>query len=235
MKKIIEKILYSDRLSDDQIFRQKGRIHTFLNPCSYLIARNNQDVYLKYDRVYADGMLLTRIVNILFFKNIHRRSMDMTSLADPLFTFCESNNKTIYFLGSTEEEIKKFVSTLKQKYNLKVIGYRNGYIKSEKEKNEIISNIIRLNPDILLVGMGSPLQEIILNDISSGGWSGIGFTCGGFFHQSIYKTKYYPQWIDILNLRFAYRIYKEKHTRSRYAEAFIKFPFYILNDMINHK
>jgi len=161
--------------------------------------------------------------------------MDMTSLADPLFTFCESNNKTIYFLGSTENEITQFVATLKQKYDLRVIGYRNGYIKSEKEKDEIISTIISLKPDILLVGMGSPLQEIILTDISNGGWSGIGFTCGGFFHQTIHETKYYPQWIDVLNLRFMYRIYKEKHTRALYFEAFLKFPLYIITDTFHRK
>ena len=235
MKSIIKKILYSDRLTVDQIFRQQGRIHTFLNPCSYLVARRNKKVYLNYDRVYADGMILAHFVNILFSKKIQRRSMDMTSLADPLFKFCDANNKTIYFLGSKDIEIKKFVSLVKIKYNLKVVGYRDGYIKSINERDEVIQNIIHLNPDFLLVGMGSPIQEKFLNDLKNRGWEGIGFTCGGFFHQSIKKSSYYPHWIDKTNTRFLYRIYKEKHTRSRYLEAFIKFPYCIMTDVIIHK
>lgn len=33
-----------------------------------------------------------------------------------------------------------------------------------------------------------------------------------------------PLWIDRMNLRFVYRMYKEKHTRKRYVQAALLFP-----------
>mgnify|MGYP000060826451 CR=1 FL=1 len=52
------------------------------------------------------------------------------------------------------------------------------------------------------------------------GYQGIGFTCGGFVHQTaMNRMHYYPNWVDKMNLRFVYRMYKEKHTRTRYLQA----------------
>ena len=38
------------------------------------------------------------------------------------------------------------------------------------------------------------------------------------------EIEYYPLWIDRMNLRFVYRMYKEKHTRKRYVQAALLFP-----------
>ena len=55
---------------------------------------------------------------------------------------------------------------------------------------------------------------------------GIGFTCGGFIHQTANnEIEYYPLWIDRMNLRFVYRMYKEKHTRKRYVQ--VTFYFFL--------
>lgn len=37
------------------------------------------------------------------------------------------------------------------------------------------------------------------------------------------RIEYYPLWIDRMNLRFVYRMYKEKHTRKRYVQAALLF------------
>ena len=38
------------------------------------------------------------------------------------------------------------------------------------------------------------------------------------------KVDYYPEWVDKHGLRFVYRMYKEPHTRKRYAKAAFVFP-----------
>ena len=59
------------------------------------------------------------------------------------------------------------------------------------------------------------MQEQFLIKVKRIGYQGIGFTCGGFIHQtSKNEIDYYPAWIDKINLRFIYRMYKEKHTRK---------------------
>jgi N-acetylglucosaminyldiphosphoundecaprenol N-acetyl-beta-D-mannosaminyltransferase len=82
-----------------------------------------------------------------------------------------------------------------------------------------------VKPDIVIVGMGAIAQERFLLGLKQAGFSGKGFTCGGFIHQTASnKIDYYPRWVDKLNLRFLYRMLKESYTRQRYAKAAFLFP-----------
>ena len=82
-----------------------------------------------------------------------------------------------------------------------------------------------MNPDFLIVGMGVLMQERFLLKVRDSGYQGIGFTCGGFIHQTAKdEIDYYPGWVDRMNLRFLYRMYKEKHTRKRYIQTALFFP-----------
>ena len=86
-------------------------------------------------------------------------------------------------------------------------------------------HIVEASPDFLIVGMGVLMQERFLLKVKDAGFGGIGFTCGGFIHQTAKdEIDYYPGWVDRLNLRFLYRMYKEKHTRKRYLQAALLFP-----------
>lgn len=61
--------------------------------------------------------------------------------------------------------------------------------------------------------------------VKEAGFKGIGFTCGGFIHQTAKnEIDYYPAWVNRMNVRFIYRMYKEPHTRKRYLQAALVFP-----------
>ena len=69
------------------------------------------------------------------------------------------------------------------------------------------------------------MQEKFLLKVKNAGYPGVGFTCGGFIHQtSKNEIDYYPAWVDKTNLRFVYRMWKEPHTRKRYVMAGLLFP-----------
>ena len=73
--------------------------------------------------------------------------------------------------------------------------------------------------------MGALMQEKFLLKVKDAGYQGIGFTCGGFIHQtSKNEIDYYPAWVDKTNLCFLYRMWKEPHTRKRYLMAGFLFP-----------
>ena len=99
------------------------------------------------------------------------------------------------------------------------------YMEIEQEMDAEAKHITQVNPDFLIVGMGALMQERFLLKVRNAGFQGIGFTCGGFIHQTANnEIEYYPLWIDRMNLRFVYRMYKEKHTRKRYVQAALLFP-----------
>ena len=223
---LIKKIVATDHYSLNDIAECRGRIYTFLNPVSYLTALDNKELFGKFDGIFADGSLLVAAINMLYGKSVTRRSFDMTSLAPELLEYAEEHNKTIYIVASKQEEVERAVEIFQERYpNLQFAGYRNGYFTSDEEQHKEAAYITQLNPDFLIVGMGALMQERFLLKVKESGYKGIGFTCGGFIHQtSKNEIDYYPAWIDRMNLRFIYRMYKEKHTRKRYLQAAFIFP-----------
>lgn len=223
--KLIAKIIESEKMLDT-LFIKQGTIYTFLNPVSYLDAQKNIDLFLSFDGVFSDGVLLANTIKGLYGIDVSRNSFDMTSVAPRLFDYAIKNQKTIYIVASKDFEVKKAVSILSENYpNLKIIGYRNGYFKDDSEMDMAISKIKDLSPDYLIVGMGILKQEYFLLRAKKSGFKGIGFSCGGFIHQTSKNLiNYYPNWVDKHDFRFLYRMLKEPHTRRRYFRASFVFP-----------
>lgn len=222
---LIDKIVKSEKMFDT-LFEKQGFIYTFLNPVSYLDAQKNKDLFDNIDGIFVDGNILVSFIKLFYHENIVRRSFDMTSMAPILFNYASKNGKSVYIIASKQESIEKSINVLKIQYpNLNFCGYRNGFFSNEEDRKEEISNIVRMSPDFLIVGMGVGKQEEFLLDVKNEGFNGIGFSCGGFIHQMAHsKQYYYPKWVDKHDLRFLYRMYKEKHTRKRYLKAAFLFP-----------
>jgi N-acetylglucosaminyldiphosphoundecaprenol N-acetyl-beta-D-mannosaminyltransferase len=225
----------SQRLSDliiktnslPDIYSHNGKIYTFLNPVSYLDALKNKDLFMKFDGLFADGSILVAAIRLFYGKNVTRRSFDMTSLAPELFEYATDNHKSIYIVASKQEQVAKAVGVFKNRYpELNIVGFRNGYFNDDNEMRDEAEYIVNeIKPDFLIVGMGAILQERFLLTVKDRGFNGIGFTCGGFIHQSANnQIDYYPKWVDSLNIRFLYRMIKEDYTRKRYFKAAFLFP-----------
>lgn len=226
ISQLVTKILLTQQSAQQGLFEQQGRIYTFLNPVSYLSALDHKDLFVQFDGIFADGSLLVAAIKHVYGKTVTRRSFDMTSLAPSVLEYAEKNGKTVYIVASQQEQIEKSVTIFKERYpDLQFAGYRNGYFSSEEEMDREVKHIAELNPDFVIVGMGILMQERFLLKVKKAGFKGIGFTCGGFIHQTAKnEINYYPAWVDKMNVRFLYRIYKEKHTRKRYLQAALLFP-----------
>ena len=224
--KLVENICLTDQYSVEQIFEKRGKVYTYLNPVSYLTALDNKNLFGQMDGIFADGGLLVKAIKLLYGKQVTRRSFDMTSMAPELFAYSEEHGKTIYIVASKQEQVEKAVEVFRERYpKVRFAGYRNGYFSSESEMEEAAKRIVEVNPDFLIVGMGALMQEMFLLKVKNEGYQGIGFTCGGFIHQtSKNEIDYYPAWVDKTNLRFVYRMWKEPHTRKRYVMAGLLFP-----------
>lgn len=223
---LVTKIVQAEKLTVEELFTTKGKIYTFLNPVSYLSALDHKELFSHFDGIFADGSLLVSAIKIVYGMTVTRRSLDMTSLAPLLLGYAEREEKTIYVVASKHEQVEKAVEVFRERYpRIRIIGYRNGYFSSEEEQEVEAKHIAELTPDFVIVGMGILAQERFLLKMKDAGFKGIGFTCGGFIHQTAKnEIDYYPAWVDKTNIRFIYRMYKEKHTRRRYLQAAILFP-----------
>lgn len=223
---LVRNIVSTESLGEQGCFEQKGKIYTFLNPVSYLDALRHKDLFGQFDGIFADGSLLVAAIRMVYGKQVTRRSCDMTSIGKQLLELSARTGKSIYYVASKQEEVELAVAMFRRHFlGVNIVGYRNGYFASEEEMDVEAKHIMEVNPDFLVVGMGALKQEEFLLRVKAAGYRGIGFTCGGFIHQTAHnETDYYPEWVDQTNLRFLYRMWKEPHTRRRYFIAGLLFP-----------
>ena len=203
-----------------------GKVFTFLNPVSYIDALEHKELFERFDGIFADGSLLVASIKLCYGVKVTRRSFDMTSIGKELFELSAREGKSLYIVASKQEEVDRAVKIFCDRFvGINVVGYRNGFFASEKEMEDEAKRITMFNPDFLIIGMGIIKQEEFLLRVKSSGYQGIGFTCGGFIRQTACgEADYYPEWINRLNLRFLYRMWKEPHTRKRYFMAGLVFP-----------
>ena len=232
--KLVDKIIQTESLGETTVLQQTGMIYSFLNPVSYIDSLKHKELFSKMDGLYADGLILVAAIKLLYGVKVSRCSFDMTSLAPKLFNYAADNGKSVYIVASKQEQVERAVEIFRERYNnINIIGYRNGFFADDAEKDIEALNISKRNPDFLIVGMGAIVQEDFLLRVKEAGYQGIGFTCGGFIHQtSKNEIDYYPAWIDRYNLRFLYRMWKEPHTRKRYLKAGFVFPIKFLLEKV---
>ncbi len=85
-------------------------------------------------------------------------------LVQGVFDKMKDKGKTAYFFGGAPGVTDTAKEAMEAKYKgLKVVGTANGYFDKNREK-EIIAEINSLKPDLLLVGIGFPKQEIWIYD-----------------------------------------------------------------------
>ena len=117
--------------------------------------------------------------------------------------------KTFYLVGSKQEVIENTVQKLKQDFpGIQIINYRNGYIKTEEEKQALLEDITEKRPDVVFVAMGSPKQELLMEEMLER-HPAIYQGLGGSFDVYTGNVKRAPKWWVDHNLEFAYRLVKQ--------------------------
>lgn len=117
--------------------------------------------------------------------------------------------KTFYLVGSKQEVIENTVQKLKQDFpGIQIINYRNGYIKTEEEKQVLLEDIVEKKPDVVFVAMGSPKQELLMEEMLER-HPAIYQGLGGSFDVYTGNVKRAPKWWVDHNLEFAYRLVKQ--------------------------
>ena len=106
------------------------------------------------------------------------------------------------------------------------MGYRNGYIKTDEEKRQLIDDIVEKKPDVVFVAMGSPKQELLMEEIQRQ-HRAIFQGLGGSFDVYTGHVQRAPKWWVEHNLEFAYRLIKEPKRLKRQIHL-IRYAWWLL-------
>lgn len=115
-------------------------------------------------------------------------------------------NKTFYLVGGRQEVIDETVAKLRKEYpGIHIVGFRNGYLKTPEESAALIDDIVAKRPDCVFVAMGSPKQELLMEEMlrrHPAVYQGL----GGSFDVYTGHVKRAPRWWIDHNLEFLYRL-----------------------------
>lgn len=142
-----------------------------------------------------------------------------------LLRIANEYNKTIYLLGASKEVIELVVKNIGKEYpNVKIVGYKDGYVE---DKDRVFEDIVKVQPDIILVALGVPKQEILISKHYSKFSKGIFVGVGGTFDIISGTKKRAPIIIQKLNIEWLYRIFGNKERMKRFWDSNVKFIFEI--------
>ena len=120
-----------------------------------------------------------------------------------------------------DSETMEIQNTIKKEYpNIKILEYSDGYIENKEEE---MQKIVKLNPDICLVALGIPKQELLISKYIENAKKGIYIGVGGSFDVLSGVKKRAPKIFIKLNLEWLYRIIKEPKRIKRFWNNNVKF------------
>ena len=135
--------------------------------------------------------------------------------------------KTFYLVGGKPQIVNETVEKLCSEYqDIRIVGYRNGYIKTDEEKRRLIDDIVEKKPDVVFVAMGSPKQELLMEEIQQR-HRAIFQGLGGSFDVYTGHVQRAPKWWVEHNLEFAYRLIKEPKRIKRQIHL-VKYAWWLM-------
>lgn len=213
-------LIINNFTEDCLVKSDRTSLFTFVNPTNYYFVESVQD---SFDNVFSDGFLLTYLYRRRYGFPLKRFSFDFTSIAHRVFRSCINRKFKVALIGSKSSEIGLAIKNIKKIYPKLEISYFSHGFKCQDVFVEELKNI---EFDLLICGMGSPLQENFLIYFKKNcSKNFIGFTCGGFLTQTSEKINYYPLIVDMFNLRWLYRFIRHSHVRKKVIYLYPKFIF----------
>lgn len=232
MRKLFDKLYKKGAQSFYEILSDnlKNNMKTFVvtaNPETFMISEKNEDVRKmlldKETVMVPDGIGVLKAGKKIGY-NIEERITGI-DIANELLKFGNEQKKSIYLFGSKQEVIDSMKIVIKEQYpNLKLVGTSNGYVT---DKDKVFDEIVKFEPDIVLVALGIPLQEMLIYKHLNRFKKGIFVGVGGSFDVMSGMKKRAPKIFIKLNLEWLYRIMKEPKRLKRFYDSNVKFLFRI--------
>ena len=154
-------------------------------------------------------------------------------------SLCQASGQSLYLLGSDPGASSDAAAALQRWYpRLNVLGTHHGYFEpGSPHSDRVLEHISEHRPDILLVGMGTPQQELWVDRHFDRIEAGVVWTVGALFDYLAGRTPRAPHWLSdnglewifrlaveprrmwrrylLGNPAFLYRVWQERRSRAR--------------------
>ena len=156
------------------------------------------------DLVHADGQSVVLMSKFFGAHKIPER----TATTDMIHDIPKHVPRKLrhYFLGGTEEVVKKAAQLYQQQYeNVEVVGSKHGYF-SEVEELAVCEEINALDVDVLWVGLGKPKEQLFCMKYKKHLNPAVVVTCGGCFNFITGNYSRAPMWMQKAGMEWFHRM-----------------------------
>jgi N-acetylglucosaminyldiphosphoundecaprenol N-acetyl-beta-D-mannosaminyltransferase len=164
-------------------------------------------------------------------------NLNGTDLIPEILQLARNQNKKVYFLGAKPGIAYQAAQNASKKVRgIQIAGIQDGYFNAEREK-EIIKEINELKIDLLIVGMGVPVQELwIQKNLENLGSCKLIVAGGAILDFMAGNVKRAPDWMKKAKIEWVFRLYLEPgRLWKRYLVGNFLFFWYILNYKLSKK
>jgi exopolysaccharide biosynthesis WecB/TagA/CpsF family protein len=229
MKTIASKIVPANsdasaiKLIEKEISQNTVSIVSFLNAHAYTLANKSNeflDCLLTCDLLFRDG------IGAKFLLKKYNKTIGYNANGTDLIPLIlrEFHSYKFCFIGTESPYIENAAELCKQNGN-KVIATMDGF----QDTNTMMSFVEQHKPDILILGMGMPKQELFSRELQKNYKQPLVVVNGGaIFDFLANRVKRAPELFRRLNIEWLYRLANEpKRLFSRYVIGIPKF-FWLL-------
>ncbi len=131
---------------------------------------------------------------------------------------------TFYFLGGKGNTVERAIENVKKQYpKVNIVGFHQGFLENSEEK-EVIKEINRLEPNVLFVAMGAPMQEKWIDTHKNELKVDVAAGQGGTFDYEAGNIRRAPKWMQKCGIEWLWRLILQP-TRIR---RMVVLPIYLI-------
>lgn len=192
----------------------------------YLYHRDSKfrDFYSRASVVYIDGMPLVYWARILGYALTRRHRMTSLDWVRTLMAKAEMEGWRVFYLGGKPGIAALAAKLLREQYPRLMISTHHGFFSSE-ENDDVLREIESFSPNILMVGMGMPIQEHWILDNLDRLRANVIFSIGACFDYIAGVIPEPPRWLGKVGLEWFYRLLSEPR---RLWRRYLVEPWFLL-------
>ncbi len=168
------------------------------------------------------------VVWALRFDGVNSVRVPGIELAHAALTSASRKNIPVALIGSRQEVLDKLREVLPAQHpGIQIVAMRNGFFGTDEEE-DVINELVRDQPRLILVAMGVPRQEFFIDKWQSHFAGAVVIGVGGSFDVWAGAVKRAPVAFRKLHLEWFYRLAKEPWRAKRILSALPSFALQVL-------
>ncbi|GAA2081020.1 WecB/TagA/CpsF family glycosyltransferase [Actinomadura alba] len=202
---------------EEAVLSRRQLTVTFANPNYVMAAQHDaplRELMNAFDLNLADGWGVVLAAKIFGTPLPARMAND--DLTDDFFGMPAEKGWRVFLFGNAPGTADAAAENLVNWYpGLRIAGTQHGHWADESGRiapadvDRLVDEINEAKPDILHVGLGTPLQQIFVTENRDRLEVPVIITCGAYFEHLAERREWYPGWVLRLRIGWLYRLYRE--------------------------